>query len=103
MQLHVEGGKARLRTRKGLTGASGSRRSPRAGEGLADCLIDGEIVALDDNGAPTSPRCRPRSRPRTPGGWSTSCSTPCSSRARTCGRGRSRTARRGWRHFSSAR
>jgi bifunctional non-homologous end joining protein LigD len=53
MQMRVAGGKATLRTRKGL---DWTRRFPeiaRAGEGLPDCLADGEIVALDKRGVPS--------------------------------------------------
>jgi bifunctional non-homologous end joining protein LigD len=50
VQMRVEGGKARLRTRRGL---DWTRRFPeiaKEGDGLPDCLIDGEIVALDGKG-----------------------------------------------------
>jgi bifunctional non-homologous end joining protein LigD len=52
VQLRVEDGDARLKTRKGLDwtekfGAIAKEASP-----LSDVLIDGEIVALDHNGAP---------------------------------------------------
>jgi len=53
MQMRVAGGTATLRTRKGL---DWTRRFPeiaRAGEGLPDCLLDGEIVALDKRGVPS--------------------------------------------------
>ncbi len=52
VQLRVEDGEARLRTRKGLdwTGKFGS--IAKEGAALPDLLIDGEIVALDHNGAP---------------------------------------------------
>ncbi|MFZ5669833.1 MAG: DNA ligase D [Pseudomonadota bacterium] len=52
MQLRVEAGRAALKTRKGL---DWSDRFPEIVEtcaGLPDCLIDGEAVALDDDGAP---------------------------------------------------
>jgi bifunctional non-homologous end joining protein LigD len=52
MQLRVEGGQARLRTRKGLDWSARFPEIAKAGEGLGDGLVDGEIVALDDNGAP---------------------------------------------------
>jgi bifunctional non-homologous end joining protein LigD len=52
LQLRADGGKARLRTRKGLDWSERFPEIAKAGEGLAGCLIDGEIVALDDNGAP---------------------------------------------------
>ena len=53
MQMRVADGKANLRTRKGL---DWTRRFPEiasAGQGLPDCLVDGEIVALDKRGVPS--------------------------------------------------
>ena len=52
MQLRVENGDARLRTRKGLdwTGKLGGMAA--AASALPDCLIDGEVVALDKHGEP---------------------------------------------------
>ena len=52
LQLRVLAGKARLRTRKGLDWTERFTEIAKAGEGLPDCLLDGEIVALDDDGAP---------------------------------------------------
>ncbi len=52
VQLRVEGGKATLKTRKGLDWTDKFRRSPSEAALLPDCIIDGEIVALDSNGAP---------------------------------------------------
>ncbi|HUO23515.1 MAG TPA: DNA ligase D [Caulobacteraceae bacterium] len=52
VQLRVQGGKAVLKTRKGL---DWSRRFPEivaAGAGLPDGILDGEVVALDQTGAP---------------------------------------------------
>jgi bifunctional non-homologous end joining protein LigD len=53
MQMRVAGSVAELRTRNGL---DWTRRFPeiaRAGRRLPDCLIDGEIVALDARGVPS--------------------------------------------------
>jgi len=52
VQLRVEDGEARLKTRKGLDWTD--KFAAIAGEGseLPDGLIDGEIVALDQDGAP---------------------------------------------------
>ncbi len=53
IQMRVLNGAAVLRTRKGL---DWTRRFPeiaRAGSSLPDCLIDGEIVALDKQGIPS--------------------------------------------------
>jgi bifunctional non-homologous end joining protein LigD len=52
MQLRVEDGKSVLRTRKGLDWTAKFGAIARAGAALADCIVDGEIVALDHNGAP---------------------------------------------------
>jgi len=52
MQLHVEGGKARLFTRKGLDWTQRFRAIADAAAKLPDCILDGEICALDHNGAP---------------------------------------------------
>ena len=47
MQLRVERGRARLRTRRGLDWTERFPEIARAAEKLPDCLIDGEIVALN--------------------------------------------------------
>ena len=52
MQLRIEGGKARLFTRKGLDWSDKFPEIVAAGAQLADGIIDGEVVALDHNGAP---------------------------------------------------
>jgi bifunctional non-homologous end joining protein LigD len=52
VQLRVEGGEARLKTRKGLDWTDKFQAIAKAGDALPDGLIDGEIVALDHNGAP---------------------------------------------------
>jgi len=52
MQLRVEGGKASLKTRKGLDWTDRFPGIARAAGKLPDCLIDGEIVALDEGGSP---------------------------------------------------
>jgi bifunctional non-homologous end joining protein LigD len=52
MQMRVEGGAAVLRTRKGLDWTGKFAAIAKAGAALPDCIIDGEIVALDHNGAP---------------------------------------------------
>ncbi|MBV8593607.1 MAG: DNA ligase D, partial [Caulobacteraceae bacterium] len=52
MQLRVQGGRAVLRTRKGLDWTDKFAAIAKAGAGLPDCLIDGEIVALDQEGSP---------------------------------------------------
>ena len=52
MQLRVEDGKARLLTRKGLDWTDKFAAIAKAAAKLPDCIIDGEICALDHNGAP---------------------------------------------------
>jgi ATP-dependent DNA ligase len=52
MQLRVDGGKAVMRTRKGLDWTANFAAVADAGRGLPDCIIDGEVCALDRNGAP---------------------------------------------------
>jgi len=53
IQMRVENGAVTLKTRKGLdwTAKFGSA-IPRAARELPDCMIDGEIVALDHRGSP---------------------------------------------------
>ena len=52
MQMRVENGKLTLKTRSGLDWTEKFPVIAHAGEILPDCLIDGEIVALDQHGAP---------------------------------------------------
>jgi len=52
MQLRVENGKARLLTRKGLDWTDKFAATAKAAAKLPDCIIDGEVCALDHNGAP---------------------------------------------------
>jgi bifunctional non-homologous end joining protein LigD len=52
VQLRVEDGEATLKTRKGLDWTGKFTAIAKEGSGLPDVLIDGEIVALDHNGAP---------------------------------------------------
>ena len=52
VQLRVEDGDATLKTRKGLDWTEKFRAIAKEGSALPDALIDGEIVALDHNGAP---------------------------------------------------
>ena len=52
IQLRVEGGEVELRTRKGLDWTKKFESVAKAASVLPDCLIDGEVVALDHHGAP---------------------------------------------------
>jgi bifunctional non-homologous end joining protein LigD len=55
MQMRVESGRVTLHTRNGLDWTSRFSAIAKAGGALPDCIIDGEIVALDENGAPSFP------------------------------------------------
>lgn len=52
MQLRVHGGHAVLRTRKGLDWTMRFADVAKSAEHLTDCIIDGEVVALNDQGVP---------------------------------------------------
>ncbi len=52
MQLRTVGGKATLLSRKGLDWSAKFPEIVASGAGLADGIIDGEVVALDHTGAP---------------------------------------------------
>jgi bifunctional non-homologous end joining protein LigD len=52
IQLRVAHGKAQLRTRKGLDWTEKFSTIARAAAPLPDCLLDGEVVALNQQGAP---------------------------------------------------
>ncbi|MGD0189748.1 MAG: DNA ligase D [Rhizomicrobium sp.] len=52
MQLRVENGKAALRTRAGLDWTDRFDAIAKAARAFPDCIIDGEVVALDRQGAP---------------------------------------------------
>jgi bifunctional non-homologous end joining protein LigD len=51
VQMRVEGGKVKLLTRKGLDWTAKFGAIAEAGSTLDDCIIDGEICALDHDGA----------------------------------------------------
>ncbi len=52
LQLRVEDGEATLRTRKGLDWTRKFGAIAEAAEALPNCIIDGEVCALDRHGAP---------------------------------------------------
>ncbi|EJN10421.1 DNA ligase D [Bradyrhizobium sp. YR681] len=52
VQLRIEDGKATLRTRKGLDWTDKFAAIAKEANSLPDVMVDGEIVALDHNGAP---------------------------------------------------
>jgi len=55
LQLRVEGGAATLKTRKGLDWTHRFQATADAAKGWPDCIIDGEAVALDEDGHPNFP------------------------------------------------
>jgi bifunctional non-homologous end joining protein LigD len=52
IQMRVAGSKVTLKTRKGLDWTRKYPEIAEAASGLPDCIIDGEICALDEDGAP---------------------------------------------------
>jgi bifunctional non-homologous end joining protein LigD len=52
IQLRIQDGKVHLKTRKGLDWTAKFRVIAGEAASLSDAIIDGEIVALDENGAP---------------------------------------------------
>ncbi|MDR6827957.1 bifunctional non-homologous end joining protein LigD [Bosea sp. BE271] len=52
IQMRVAGGEVSLKTRKGLDWSAKYPEIVVAGSELPDCILDGEICALDENGAP---------------------------------------------------
>lgn len=52
IQMRVAGGKVTLKTRKGLDWTAKYPEIADTASELPDCIIDGEICALDENGAP---------------------------------------------------
>ena len=52
MQLRIQDGEAVMRTRKGLDWTEKFKAVAAAATSLPDAVIDGEVVALDHNGAP---------------------------------------------------
>ncbi|KRA99852.1 ATP-dependent DNA ligase [Devosia sp. Root685] len=52
IQMRVEAGRVTLKTRKGLDWTAKYPEIADAGRSLPDAIIDGEICALDENGAP---------------------------------------------------
>ena len=52
VQMRIAGGKVTLKTRKGLDWSAKFGAIARAAAALPDAIVDGEIVALDDHGAP---------------------------------------------------
>ena len=55
IQMHIEGGKAKLFTRKGLDWTDKFAAIAKSGGKLEDAILDGEICALDKKGVPHFP------------------------------------------------
>ncbi len=55
LQIRVKDGKAIIRTRKGLDWTKKFAAIGKAAEGMPDCILDGEAVALDADGQPNFP------------------------------------------------
>jgi bifunctional non-homologous end joining protein LigD len=55
LQIRIAGGKAVVRTRKGLDWSDRFPEIAKAAAGLPDAVLDGEAVALDHNGSPDFP------------------------------------------------
>ena len=53
VQLRVQNGEARIRTRTGLDWTEQFAAIAKAAEALPDCILDGEICALDKNNMPS--------------------------------------------------
>ena len=62
VQLRVAAGVATLLTRKGLDWTDKFAALAKSAARLGDCIIDGEVVALDADGSPDFAGSRPRSR-----------------------------------------
>jgi len=53
MQLHVRGGKSIFYSRRGLDWTHRFQEIAASGEAFGDCVIDGEVCAVDDEGMPS--------------------------------------------------
>jgi bifunctional non-homologous end joining protein LigD len=53
VQLRVQNGKARIRTRSGLDWTDQFAAIAKVARGLPDCIIDGEVCAVDENNMPS--------------------------------------------------
>ena len=56
VQLRVQKGKAKIRTRTGLDWTAQFAAVAKAAEDLPDCIIDGEVCAIDNNNMPSFAR-----------------------------------------------
>lgn len=52
IQMRIEGGDVTLKTRKGLDWTAKYQAIGKSASALPDCIIDGEVCALDEKGAP---------------------------------------------------
>ncbi len=100
IQMRVADGNVTLKTRKGLdwTARYPSIATPAAE--LPDAIIDGEICALDNNGAPDFAALQAALSEGRPGHLSISLSIFFSTAARICGMFLSLSVKRDWKSFS---
>ena len=92
-----------MRTRKGLDWTSNSAAIADAARSLEDCIIDGEVVALDHNGAPDFSALQAALSEGRSNDLIYFASISCLRTARTCGACRSPSAKSGLQHCCSAR
>lgn len=78
IQMRIENGAVTLKTRKGLDWTAKYPAIAASATNLPDTIIDGEICALDEHGAPDPPRCRRHCRKARRMRWCISPSTCCS-------------------------
>jgi bifunctional non-homologous end joining protein LigD len=93
-QVSVSHGASRIRTRTGLDWTDRFAAIAKDAEVLPDCLIDGEVVALDERGLPSFGALQAAlSENRSED------SICCSRDERTCARCRWQTERSAWRRY----
>jgi ATP-dependent DNA ligase len=89
VQLRVQNGKVSLKTRKGLDWTAKFRVIAEEAASLPDTIIDGEIVALNENGAPNFAALQAALSEQTPAIWSSTSLISYSKARATYGRYRS--------------
>ncbi len=84
IQMRIQGGKVTLKTRKGLAWTRKYSAIVESGENLPDAILDGEICALDENGAPDFAALQAALSEGKTDDLCTSPLTSCSRVAKTC-------------------